>query len=115
MKTKAQTGREGEDAAVAFLLNAGYNILERNYRYKRAEVDIIAEKDDILVFVEVKTKSYTTFGFPEESVNHTKVAKVSEAAEYYTYANNWHKDIRFDIIAVNKAIDKIDHFMDAFH
>ncbi|UII28240.1 YraN family protein [Fulvivirga maritima] len=115
INTKAKTGREGEDAAVNYLHCKGYEILNRNYRYRRSEVDIIAKKDEIIVFVEVKTKTSTAFGFPEEAVNHVKIKKVTEAADYYTYEMGWQKDIRFDIISYNKATDSIDHFIDAFY
>ncbi|MBL3654559.1 YraN family protein [Fulvivirga sediminis] len=115
INTKAKTGREGEDAAVNYLICKGYEILERNYRYRRSEVDIIVKKDDIVIFVEVKTKSSTAYGYPEEAVNHIKVKKVTEAADHFTYERGWQKDIRFDIISYNNITKKIDHFIDAFY
>lgn len=117
MQNKTEKGRLGEDKATEYLENKGYMILDRNYRYKRSEVDIIASYDDLLVFVEVKLKSYTTFGQPEEAVNEAKANKVMEGAEQYTYDNDWQGDIRFDIISIvnNNGRYEVEHFEDAFY
>lgn len=110
-----KTGREGEAAACEFLMKKGYEILETNYRYKRSEIDVIARKEQLLVFVEVKTKSYSSFGFPEEAVNARKAQKVIEGAENYIYESNWQKNIRFDIIAIDNSSNEILHLEDAFY
>lgn len=117
MNSKAQIGKEGEDAAVDFLMRKDYQILERNYRYKRSEIDIICEMNDLLIFVEVKTKSYTTFGEPENSVDERKGAKVIEGAEQYVLEKDWHGDIRFDVVSLvkNGSGFEIKHFEDAFY
>lgn len=110
------TGNKGESIAEAYLSEKGYEILARNYRFKRAEIDIIASKENVLVFVEVKTRRSTRFGFPEESVTERKSRKVISAAENYIEETGWKKDIRFDVISVNigTAVE-IEHIEDAFY
>ncbi|MEJ8803740.1 YraN family protein [Pontibacter sp. H249] len=111
-----RTGQNGEHAAAAHLLELGYTILHRNYRYKRAEVDIIATRDDVLVFVEVKTRTTDVFGFPEEAVGPKKEAQLLAAAEEYIYQTGWNKEIRFDIIAITLTPkQEIHHIEDAFY
>ncbi len=102
--------------AAAHLQQAGYTILHRNYRYKRAEVDIIAQKEAVLVFVEVKTRATDTFGYPEEAVGSRKEALLLAAAAAYIEAENWPYEVRFDIISVTlSAPPVIYHIQDAFH
>ena len=111
-----RTGLSGEDSAVAFLRKSGYKIHFRNYRYKRAEIDIIAEHNGVLVFVEVKTRSSDKYGFPEESVNWKKERLLLSAAENYIYHTQWEHDIRFDIISITLGeAPAIYHIQDAFH
>ncbi len=115
MSDKISKGNYGEQLATDFLVNAGFEILERNFRYKRAEIDIIARKDDVLVFAEVKARSSQNFGFPEAFVNEAKEEKIREAAEQFIEANNWKGDIRFDIVSVIlKPRVEIEHLPDAF-
>ncbi|WP_306415995.1 YraN family protein [Fulvivirga ulvae] len=76
MNNKAQTGKDGEQRAAEYLMGKGYELLERNYRYKRSEIDIIIKKEQLLVFVEVKTRSYSSFGYPEDAVDGIKIKKV---------------------------------------
>lgn len=83
MKSNKEIGQIGEDAAVIFLEQLGYNILERNWRFSRAEIDIIAKDHDILVFVEVKTRSYNYYGEPEDFINERKEHLLSDAASQY--------------------------------
>ena len=117
MPKHKQTGIKGEQIAVKFLQKNGYNILHTNWRHGKKEVDIIVEKDSILVFVEVKTRNSLDFGFPEESVGHKKKGFLREAAFAYTEANHTRCEIRFDIISIilNKSeIKEIIHFEAAF-
>ncbi|WP_114782840.1 YraN family protein [Botryobacter ruber] len=110
------TGQSGEDSAVNFLRTKGYTIRFRNYRYKRAEIDIIAEHNGILVFVEVKTRASDKFGYPEEAVGAKKERLLIAAAENYIYHTNWQHDIRFDIISITLGTTPvIYHIEDAFH
>jgi len=110
-------GDLGEEKAAAYLMEKGYQIEARNYRFKRNEVDIIARKNELLVFVEVKTKSYSTYGHPEEQVDEKKAARIIEAADQYVYEVNWLQNIRFDVISIIKKHNDciITHFEDAFY
>ena len=103
--------------ASTFLENHQYNIVAKNYRYKRLEIDLVAKKGGLLIFIEVKTRSKTLFGEPEEAVDDKKAARIIEAADQYIYENDWNEDIRFDVISVvlsNKE-HQIKHFEDAFY
>ena len=102
--------------AVNFLLNNNYKILERNYRYLKAEVDIIAQKADTLAIIEVKTRSSTFFGNPQEFVNPKKIKLLINAANNYVVEKDLDVEVRFDIIAVTITNNqsKIDHLKDAF-
>ena len=102
MSDKIEKGKVGEDLAAKFLIDKGYQILERNYRFKRSEIDLIARKDNCLVFVEVKLRTSDTFGYPEEFVNEKKAAKISEGADQYIFEANWNGNIRFDIISIRQ-------------
>lgn len=114
-ESKQIYGRWGENLAVSYLEKKGYLILERNWRFGKLEIDVIAEKGDIIVFIEVKARKNSDYGFPEESVNRSKQDKILEAAEEYLEINNIEKEIRFDIIAVTgkKGDAALDHFLDA--
>lgn len=116
MSTTIKTGNQGENMAADFLEASGYKILERNYRHKRSEIDLIATKDNLLVFVEVKARSSRAFGEPEAFVNDRKAEKIFEAAEHYMLETNWRGNIRFDIVSVVFMKEpEIVHFEDAFH
>ncbi|TGE20438.1 YraN family protein [Hymenobacter aquaticus] len=111
-------GHAGEQAAAAFLTGLGYTIVARGYRYRRAEVDLIAQRGlELLVFVEVKTRSSAQFGFPEEFVTERKRQLFRLAAENYQLETDWPGDIRFDILALSPTSTgfRIEHFEDAFY
>jgi putative endonuclease len=108
-----ETGKNGEKLAAKFLQEKGYLIVARNYRHKRSEIDLIIRKDNWLVFVEVKLRSSSTFGHPEESVNVAKRKKVMEGAAQYLLETNWQGNVRYDIVAITKK--EIVHFEDAFY
>ena len=114
MKKTAQTGTTGEISAQEFLKAKGYSILFTNWRYKRSEIDIIAQDGKIIVFVEVKTRNNTSFGNPEDFVDEQKIKKMQEAAEAYIEQFDWQGELRFDIIAIEKN-NIITHFEDAFY
>lgn len=116
MTDKIKTGKEGEQQAADYLQGKGYEIVVRNYRYKHAEIDLIVKKGSFLVFVEVKTRSYSFYGEPEAFVDSKKAAIVIGAAEQYTYENKYEGNIRFDIVSVKTgATPEIVHFEDAFY
>lgn len=116
MATHNELGTKGELMAVQFLLAKNYRILTTNWRWQKAEVDIIAEIENTLVFVEVKTRSSATFMKPEEAVHEKKQQLLIEAAEAYCDANEIEMELRFDVIAIvdqgNKTITK--HIEGAF-
>ncbi len=116
MTDKIKTGKQGEDLAADYLVQQGFEVVARNYRHKHAEIDLIVQQNDWLIFVEVKTRSSTAFGEPESFVDWKKGRKIMEAAEEYIFANDWHGHIRFDIVAVTlKQPPEIVHFEDAIN
>jgi putative endonuclease len=117
MSDKIKRGNEGEQLAADFLAQKGFEIVERNYRYKRSEIDIIARIDNRLIFVEVKTRSSSDFGHPEEFVDSKKRKKILEGAEYYLYEADWKGNVRYDIVSVKLFNDKSEvvHIEDAFY
>jgi putative endonuclease len=117
MATHNDTGNWGEEKASAFLVDKGFEIIEKNYRYKHMEIDLIAKYKKMLIFVEVKTRSGTGFGMPEEFVNYTKSRLIMKAAEHYIFDQDWHFDIRFDIVSILISPNgnyNIRHIEDAF-
>ncbi|MEM0995383.1 MAG: YraN family protein [Bacteroidota bacterium] len=117
MSKNKKIGEKGEQLAVDFLEKKGYQILEQNWRFSRAEVDIIAMDGEILVFLEVKTRSYTYFGEPEAFVTEKKEQFMIDAAHVYMEKINHEWEIRFDIIGIVLHQDQqadIRHFEDAF-
>lgn len=110
-------GKAGEDEACLFLERYGYAVEQRNWRCGRAEIDLIARKEDQLVFIEVKTRSNLSYGRPELFVDSRKAARVAAAAGAYMQqvAHEW--IFRFDVIAViyrGRGMFSIRHFEDAF-
>ncbi|WP_066223302.1 YraN family protein [Formosa haliotis] len=110
-------GKEGEGIAMNFLLKNGYQILEQNYRYQKAEVDILARKDEILAVVEVKTRSTSEFGNPQDFVKPKQIQRLVTAVDAYVLAHNLDVEVRFDIIALIKTAKgfEIEHLEDAFY
>ncbi len=108
-------GRKAEDSAVLFLEDRGYLILERNYRTRFAEIDIIAKQGDFLVFIEVKARRNTRKGFPKEAVGFSKQKKISLAAKHYLREKKlFNARVRFDVVAIlekenNVKIELIDN------
>ena len=112
-----QLGKKGEQLAVNFLIKKGYNIVERNYRFDKAEVDIIAQKDDVLAIIEVKTRSTTDFGNPQDFVKPKQIQRLVKAVNEYVIENDLNVEVRFDIIGIvkNGKSFEIDHLKDAFY
>ncbi|TAH18143.1 MAG: YraN family protein [Cytophagales bacterium] len=111
------SGKEGEEIAAKYLEGKGYQILARNYRVKRQEIDIIAHEKDIYIFVEVKSRGSSDFGFPEDFLSPQQEGRIRSAATYYLNEHSISaKDIRFDIVSILKNKDgvEIEHFEDAF-
>lgn len=111
-------GKLAEQLAADFLVTKGYELVETNYPHGHAEIDLILKHRGLLIFVEVKFRSGTGFGFAEEFVNSTKRKLLIKVADHYIYEKDWHNDIRFDRIGVYRdRTDKINfrHFEDAFY
>lgn len=110
-------GEKGEEIAANYLEKNKYEIIDRNYRAKKSEIDIICKEGETIVFVEVKTRSSIKFGTPETFVNEAKITKIIEGAEAYMKENDWSGPIRFDIISVMlfKGKHDVTHFKDAFY
>ncbi|NIF05828.1 YraN family protein [Chryseobacterium sp. Tr-659] len=110
-------GKIAEDMAADYLKKNGYKILTRNFRFQKAEVDIIAEKDDLLIIVEVKARSTDAFMLPQEAVTKTKIKSIVSAVNHYLEEFDKHNEVRFDIISVlpdEKRNLTIEHIADAF-
>jgi putative endonuclease len=100
MSTRSK-GTEGENLAVQFLEEKGYSILERNYRFDRGEIDLVARDGQELVFVEVKARHSQEYGAPEESVTPAKEAQLKKVAEGYLYEHNIEsQSCRFDVVTI---------------
>ena len=100
MTTHKLTGNKGEAIAADYLQEKGYIIIKRNWRHKHLEVDIIASNKQKLHFVEVKTRTNTKFGLPEDSIGQTKMNHLKKAAEEYLYLNPQWLKIQFDVMAI---------------
>ncbi|MBB6332594.1 putative endonuclease [Chryseobacterium sediminis] len=110
-------GKIAEDLAVEHLIKNGYKILVRNFRFKKNEIDIIAEKDNLIIIAEVKARSTDTFMLPHEAVTKTKIKSIVSAANHYLEEFNKDNEVRFDIISVLPDSNRnlmIDHIADAF-
>lgn len=111
-----ELGKFGEEQAVAYLQQHGYDILETNWTFQKAEIDIIAQKGNRLAVVEVKTRSSIDYGLPQDFVKPKKIQLLVKAINEYVVSNDLDVEVRFDIIAVYKEGEhfKIEHLEDAF-
>jgi len=110
-------GKKAEDLAVKYLLKNGYKILVKNFRFQKAEIDIIAEKDNLIIITEVKARSTDAFMLPQEAVTKRKIKLIVSAANHYLEEFNKNQEVRFDIISVLPDEKKnliIEHIVDAF-
>lgn len=104
-------GVAGEDAAVRYLQGTGFHVQHRNWRTSYYEIDIIAVKENIIHFVEVKTRHSLKFGHPEEHVSRKKLSNLKKAAEYYLSLNPYWKRIQFDILSITRLYGKPEEFL----
>jgi|LGOV01.1.fsa_nt_gb putative endonuclease len=119
MKThNYKKGHQGENISITFLKNKNYKILQRNYKKSSGEIDIIAEINDTLVFVEVKYRKNLDFGYPKEAVNYKKQQRISKTALWYIKENQrFNQNVRFDVIEIYYDSDNqlvINHYEHAF-
>jgi len=120
MKTQKEFGEEGEEMAADLLKSKGYEIIERNYRFGKGEIDIIAKSpgDNFLVFVEVKTRTNLEYGEPEYAITKNKMNQIRKIASSYLYEKEIAEaDCRFDVVAIlfrPKLPPLIEHYENAF-
>jgi len=112
-----ELGKLGEDLAVDYLRKNCYEILATNWTFQKAEIDIIAKKENILAIVEVKTRSSIDFGLPQDFVKPKKIQLLVKAVDAYVNEKDLDIDVRFDIIAIHKEGNTfaIEHLIDAFY
>jgi len=117
MGSHNEFGKEGEELATAYLVEKGYRIICRNYRYLKGEIDIIAQKDNIIAIIEVKSRSSAYFENIAETVSKKKIRLLVTAEDYYVNTNKFEREVRFDIITILKKKNKflIEHLEDAFY
>ena len=110
-------GKLGEELAVEFLQKNGYEILETNWTFQKAEIDIIAKKEITLAIVEVKTRSSLDFGLPQDFVKPKKIQLLVKAVNEYVVSKDMDIEVRFDIISIHKENKSfvIEHLKDAFY
>ncbi|WP_442600961.1 YraN family protein [Paenibacillus sp. KN14-4R] len=117
---RKQTGKYGEQVAADFLIDKDYCIIARNWRCRSGEIDLIAEKDGVLVFIEVRTRRKTgRFGTAKESVGFRKQMQVRQTAQVYMYQNAaFNKQVRMDVISVELTptgeLTMVEHIIGAF-
>ena len=100
MAAHNELGTWGEELGVAFLLRKGYDIIERDWKSGHRDLDIIAANDDMLVFVEVKTRRNRVFGEPEEAIDYRKLQNLRQAINYYVKSRRINREFRLDVITV---------------
>ncbi len=121
MTINSDIGKKGEDLATEYLLSLGYEIKERNWRYKKAEIDIIAMDGKTLVFFEVKTRTNLSFGQPEEFISEHQQSLIFAASQSYMEQTDHDWEIRFDCISIfvkekNEWKDyELKHLLDIYH
>ncbi|NNC70428.1 MAG: endonuclease [Flavobacteriaceae bacterium] len=111
-----ELGKQGEQIALELLIKKGYTILEKNWRFQKAEVDIIAQKESTLAIVEVKTRSSIDFGSPQDFVSPKKIKRLVAAIDEYVVSRDLDVEVRFDIMAIVKEGEHFttEHIEDAF-
>ncbi len=116
MSESYELGIEGEFRAKKYFEEKGYIIREERWRFEKSEIDIIAQKKNILYVIEVKTRSYDEIAKPEDAVNFKKKKRLIEAAHEYVIQQNLNVEVQFDVITLIKDRDrwKINHIPDAF-
>lgn len=117
MSEHNEKGKLAEDLALEFLVAKGYDILEKNWRTRKAEIDLIAKHNGSLIFIEVKSRKNADFGDPAIKVNARKKALLFSAASQYMEQINYEWTIRFDIITIilrDKNSFEVEHYVDAF-
>lgn len=112
-----QLGQKGELIAVNHLVNKGFDIVERNYKWKNSEIDIICKKDNLLIVVEVKTRNSIVLGEPYLSVTRSKQRQIIKVTNRFIEQNNVQEEVQFDVVSIilNQYQTKIEHIENAFY
>lgn len=111
MATHLDIGKEGEKLAEAYLAEKGFQLLHRNWRHGRYEIDLIATRDEKLHFVEVKFRSSTGFGNPEDAVTKKKIRSLLQAVDQYLFLNPQWDDFRLDVLSITQhSPDDVAYF-----
>lgn len=112
-----ELGQKGEQLAVNHLVSNGFEVIERNYKWKNAEVDVICKKNDLLIVVEVKTRNSTVLGEPYSAVTRSKQKQIIKVTNRFIELNNVQNDVQFDVISIvlNQHRTKIEHIENAFY
>lgn len=117
MAAHNELGKEGERVAANYMAERGYEILEKNWYYNHKEIDLIAQKGDKLIIVEIKTRTNEDWEAPEESITNAKIRFLVDATEAYIMQKNIELEVRFDVIAVMPKNNdwEIEHIIEAFY
>ena len=116
MSDKSTKGKEGEEYAIKYLISKGFQIKTRNFNSRNSEIDIICFKGDMLVFLEVRLKATSEYGFPEGSMSKSKINAIKRGAEAYLDLFPWAGEARFDFISIIEHPKfELIHFEDAFY
>lgn len=110
MAVHNQLGKRGEQMAEAYLVQNGYEILHRNWRFSHYEIDIIALRNEVLHFVEVKLRSSKTFGLPEQNVKKKKFQSLLHAADEFLFQHQQYRHVQYDILSINLFADNEPEF-----
>ena len=110
-------GKEGEDMAAGYLEQKGYTVLDRNWRCGHKDLDLVVTKDNTVVFVEVKTRTGSEWGDPEDAVTDRKIRRIVNSADAYIRFNRIDMDVRFDVVSivVEDGEFKVEHIEQAFY
>ncbi|MGA9638922.1 YraN family protein [Flavobacterium sp.] len=116
MAAHNELGKLGEEMAVNFLKENGYTILDRNWRFQKAEIDIVCQINETLAIVEVKTRTSIGIGLPIDAVKTKKIQLLTRAVDKYVCVKNLDLNVRFDVISIHKNNNSfvIEHITDAF-
>lgn len=111
-----EKGNKGEEYAAGFLKNLGYNVIRKNFRWQRGEIDIIARFNCILIFVEVKTWEYYNISDMEYALNSKKQKRIIMTSQYYLSKHPEYRNfrVRYDIILIKNKMTEVEHFINAF-
>lgn len=111
---KRNIGNNYEDIACQYLSNNGYTIIERNFYSHHNEIDIIASKDGVLSFIEVKYRKTSRYGYPHDAISKTKIKSIITSAKYYLYSHNYSFDIPISFDCILILGNDISHIQNAF-